>query len=220
MKGLINALGDLKSRIMAATAATADTLIDLRKNIATIRGQLSDLESKPLPRAELILHTQQYIDLAVARFIEKEGPTLVRTLGAPRDTPRLPQYMSDNDFFNVLLLSAARDAVPSFVAKLEYEEGIPSAQRPALIEGLKQDLARLEVEDEKLVDDICDTGRATGTGITAHHRPEVLQRREAESRKRQLSEQNELDRAARESQINRRHAERRRGVPSPYLSRG
>jgi hypothetical protein len=86
----------------------------------------------------------------------------------------------------------------------DYASGPASTKRADEVARLTGELARLEAEEEALIDGM------NAAGIPVPHRPEVLARREVETRRREQAENAAADREAREAQLDARHARRGR----------
>ncbi len=216
-------LADLKTWLGRTTAMIEQELTALRQRITGTRKARNVAEHAPL-RVEDIVGTK--IPAAVAEagaaWLRERGSSLIhgeQSLGHPTwaGSTRLPWSYLEAPSWGAWCASdpaGAAEFLSNLVRQVTYEAGPPSAERPALIARLDAELAELEAAEEAMVD-------AMGAeGLIVAHRPEVVQRREAEARRRERAAQSAAARAEQEAAINRAHAEAAaapRAVRSPYL---
>ncbi len=107
------------------------------------------------------------------------------------------------------LVKSGREAI---LAAMEYVEGPPVAEQPAVVRRLESELAEMKIEEEAFIDGLPPR-------LKVPHRPETLQRRETERRQAEQREAADANRAEREKAINEHHAARPRVAYSSYVGR-
>jgi hypothetical protein len=83
----------------------------------------------------------------------------------------------------------------SLLAASLREPGPARADRPKILERLRQELAALETAEEQIVDEMASAG------LNVEHRSEVVARRVAEASRQRSTQQAVADRTAREAKI-------------------
>jgi hypothetical protein len=178
--------------------------------------QLSQAQGAPYPPAELADRMREWLRTYLDYREHELGRIVPLTMGPREPRPKAPGG-NDEALLLMLLREAAEAGIPAFVARLgDYQPGPPAAERPALIATLERELAELQAGEEGMID------AAAANGVAIAHRPEVIQRREAEAAQRKREEAAIAMRKAREEAINRAHEEARargRVAHSPYLTR-
>jgi hypothetical protein len=222
---IFSRLADLTREIAGATRSARDSIESLRQEIATRRRALVAAVELPIPRAELVERFRVLVDERAERFRRTPPPgqrwtsaaSLLRALGDPAASPAL-RIANVDEMFS-LLCFVAGDAMKAGAERLVeiegWQDGAPSAERPALIARLERELRDLETAEEQAID------AAAAAGVVVEHRPEVRERRREDAYQQQRRAEREAAAREREAEVNRVHEQRARGVigRSEYLTR-
>lgn len=193
--------------LLRSTIADAEaSLQSLRQYLTDKRKELGAATIAPMPPAELERELHVCIDKHLDRISQGSAPHVPTHVSKGR----VPGDLFE-EIFRVLLRDTLHDAVPKYIATLQYRHGAPFADRPRLVESITKEIARIEAEEEVLVD------KLNSLGVAVQHRPEVKQRRETERVQKERAERLAANRRTREAAINERHAkdleiERRRAA--------
>ncbi len=219
---LAKALSDMKAKLSRATQTVEHELAALRQRISETRKARDHARRAPRPVEEIIANRiPEAVASAATIWLREWGSILVhseRALGAPTSGwVSLPWTYGAPVPWGALCAGCpdlATEILTGLVRQVEYQPGPASSERPAVVAQLEAELAEMEAAEESMVDAMREHG------LTVEHRPEVKQRREEERSRREREEQAVRFRVARETAINRAHAERAAepgGGPSPYL---
>lgn len=211
------------AKFAGATRDLKDELLKMRERIGATREQLRRLQEDRLPIAEVVRDViPRVVAEAGAFWLQDRGNALLAgnfALAAPSVTGsrQLPWAITDPlpwGAFCVAFPDQAAQLLEGLLRAVPYEEGLPSAERPALIERLTRELAELEAAEERFVDE------AAEAGVVIEHRPEVITRRQNEARRLEREARDAAVRQEREAAINARQSAPTPPVRSEYLHRG
>jgi hypothetical protein len=221
-----SAIKAITSKLSTATSSLHNELSQLRAAIVKTQADLEHARSARLPVEEVVSTIiPAHVKEAGDYWLQQRGGAFVygdRALAAPNveGSRTVPWPITAPIPWHAFCAADPEGAARILTGLLRatpYEEGAPSAARPAMIERLTRQLAEQEAEEERFVDE------AAEAGIVIAHRSEVQQRRNAEA-ERMRREAVERERRARlEAEINRRAAEERgqpRVTRSQYLETG
>jgi hypothetical protein len=214
----MNVLGKIAERFTTAVRSLHQDLTTRREQIAAKRQERDHAQDGPLPRPEVLTRFNQSID-AMAAYQAKEHveSLVVHHFGAaPHRTEGRPPWVANTPvswgFLALFCGDLLKARFAELAAAVEYVPGPPAAARAALVARLEGELAELEAQEEQLID------QAAEAGVAIEHRAEVLERRQNEQRRAQLTEQAEAGRREREAAVNAGHATRASRVTrSSYL---
>jgi hypothetical protein len=182
-----------------------------------------------LPRAEVHARFCAAVDADAARWWSDRGHRVLREFGqygAPAGRPSdvLREVGPGPVGLGVPLTGGAasaflgpmlKDAMAAWLRGQDYHDGLPAAERPAVIARLQAELEAAKAAEEALVDEM------NGAGLAVEHRPDVRERRDRAERDRTSRDREAEARAERETRLNERHAaaNRRRVVRPNVLSK-
>jgi hypothetical protein len=216
---LVSTIRDLGQKLRAATATITESIASARAEIAAKQHALGHAQRGPRPPAEVMEQFNVWVDAMTAHQAKEYGLGLVtlRFGAAPGadhgGSPWTPNAEMTWGFACLFLGAELKRRFAELVKSVPYEAGPAEADRLGVIERLTRELAAADAREEALIDE------AAAAGVVIAHRPEVVERRTQEARRRELAERAEADRKEREAALNRRHTERGGPVPSPYLER-
>lgn len=207
----------IAKKLTSATDSITGEIAKLRASIAEKRKALGNATGAPRPVEEII---RDRIPETVAEsgriWLRDRGSSLIRgdhSLGSTKaGSVRLPWTFQEAPPWGAICAGCpdlATEILETLIRQVPYEAGPATSDRAAVIARLERDLAELEAVEEGIVD------QAAEAGVAIQHRPEVVQRRNTEARRRELEEQKARDRAARETALNEAH--RSRAARSRYL---
>jgi hypothetical protein len=210
-------LTSLTTDVKTATRTVTDTIASLRGEIVAARRQLAAAREAPVPREELIQRFRALVDERGERFRRTPPPGQQWTSAASMLRPLASWERAGDvrvekvdELFDLLCL-VGRDAMNAGAARLAeiegWQDGAPSAERPALIARLEREVTALEDAEERAVD------AAVEVGVVVEHRPEVRERRY----ERQRRTAREDSARAKQAEIDRRAEQRRE--PDGVLAR-
>ncbi len=214
MTSMAKALGDLRKKLAGTTGEIRNEISSLRDQIKEREQQLSHARGAPYPPAELADRMRAWLRAHLDYREHELGRLVPSSMGPTTPQPNAPGG-NDEALLFILVRDAAEAAIPAFIERLgDYGWGPSAAERPSLIARLENELAQLQAAEESLIDE------AAANDVVISHRPEVIQRRQAEAARRKREEDAVAARKTREEALNRAHEEQRvrgRAVPSPYL---
>jgi hypothetical protein len=203
-----------------------------RRDLDTVRGDLSRYMGRMPP----LLPRSEIVERVIPELVQKTGAAWLRgqqaealirgpqALASPGTEPKVLSWGSGAIPWGVTCAAAPDEAIrflTALIKAIPFEEGPPSAERPALIARLQGALAELEVEEERLVDE----AQAAGSSIL--HRREVQERRFLAGRdvsNAAVRRQREAEIDARQPQFRSRLIDldrvRGRVAYAPYLTSG
>lgn len=211
---LLSKIANLGAEIRQATATVQDNIAELRAAITAKRDELTRATRAAAPPAEVIERFDRWVDEMAAYHHREYGTGLVTQRFGAAEGPRAPWGLREAVTWGELCAFAGEVVKANFaqvVRTTEYTPGPASKDRGAIVARLEAELGELETREEQLVDE------AGAAGVVIAHRPEVLERRTTEARRRELAEQAAADRREREAAINQRHEAARGPVISQYL---
>jgi hypothetical protein len=173
MKGIFGKVVDFASGLRQATTAAHELIAERRRAIAAKRAELQRAEAGPRPPAEVIGRFEAWVDELAAYQAREYGRGLVvHRFGSVSKEPGTgapwgPGTELTWGFAALFLGPELKQRFADLVRATAYEAGPPAAERPALVERLRGELAQLEAEEEQLVDE------AAAAGVTIAHRAPV-----------------------------------------------
>lgn len=202
----------VKAQLSQAVTTAKGQITDLRGEIGRLRKELAHAQRLPLPLSDIEPRIAESVRQAGARWLAEHGEILVRSEGGigtyqAKCGGRLPFTAAEAIPFGALCAGAPDQVIELLSAiyqQVPYEAGPPAAERPALIERLKRELAEAEQVEEAAVDE------AAAAGVVIAHRPEVVARRRAEAAAREREEREVADRARRQEALDTEHDTRLR----------
>jgi hypothetical protein len=213
-----DAIRSITSKLRSATKGALEQISEIRRRISETRAGLRQLETAPLPRAEIQERAATTVQQAGAVWLKDNARNVLTGLGTFNKKATLLAVKHGDELMSwgAFCASDPQAAITRLLAVVEqtdYQPGPASALRPDLIAAAALELAALEDAEEKLVDE------AAAVGIVIEHRPEVLQRRQQEHRQRELEEQRVADRRRRQEALDAAHAQQPRPAGhSQYLA--
>jgi DNA repair exonuclease SbcCD ATPase subunit len=183
------------SKIQDATRTINEQIERARTRITGLRRELENARTARVPYEEMEARAPEAVNQRAEIWLKKHGVSLLhhgredlgyRAIGSPGATGSF--NLSDgleSDLFGALCAAHPEQATAllrALVRRVPCDNiGTQSAQRSALIARLEKDLATLEAEEERIVDE------AATSGISITHRPEVTHRRDMERLERERS---------------------------------
>lgn len=225
MSSVIDKFKTLARTLTSAATTMTDAIAQRRQQIVEKAKEVQHARTDLIPVSEIIeTRIPETVHEAGAYAIADLGPILIQGIGAPvlGGSVRLPWDPKSPLEWRVICAAMPETAIAiltALVRQIQYEPGPSSAERPATIERLERELAALEIEEEAAVDQAC------AAGVQIAHRAEVIARRQAEARQRELVEAATADRRRRQEAIDAKAAARaednRHTAPggSAYLAR-
>lgn len=212
---MIKRLADLGRDLAAALRSASADVATLREQIRTRRRERDAATTAPCPPDEVVARFEAWVDQTGAWWRSETGAGLVMHAFGAAAGPKSPwgpdatvQWGALCGLFAPML----KQEFGELVRATAYVAGPASAARAGLVERLERELAEVESTEERLIDE------AATAGVQIAHRPEVVQRREAERLKRERAEAAEVVRLAHEAAINARPAWRA-AARSAYLEK-
>lgn len=209
----VEKMKSLAKKLTSATSTIVDEIGKARREIAEKRRELQHATDAPVPISEIVERIQAHVREVGAVWLAEYGSSLIsgdRGAGSPpwsyTGSPPWGAICASDPDYAVSFLRWIAERVP-------YEPGPASAERPEIIRRLELELAEIELLEENLIDD------AAGAGVNVAHRPEVIQRRDAEARQRHHEERAAEARLERQKFLDDAHARRPRTGLSEYLTR-
>jgi hypothetical protein len=163
---------------VSATEAARNDIAEVRARIAELRRQLLEASEWPLPRADVSPRIRDVVQSAGDYWISTYGSSLIHgeaALASPTllrgDQVQLPDYgkaLMTWGAYCAAFPDQACACLEALVAKVQYQAGLPQAERPAVVERLTSELQALETREEAAIDEM------NHAGVVIAHRPEVL----------------------------------------------
>jgi hypothetical protein len=211
---VLKTLAKVGREFTAAIKSASADVASLRAQIRAKRTERAAAHGAPCPPDEVIARFEAWVDELATWWRRERGADAVKhCFGAP-EAPKSPWNPNDQVRWADLCGFAGPALKASFaelVHATEYTPGPTTAARPGVVERLDRELAELEATEEALID------QAVAAGVQIAHRPEVLERREAERLKRERAEAAELVRLASEA-VPAARPEQYRAARSQYIN--
>jgi hypothetical protein len=217
----MSVLSDLRKKITDATSSVTSQILTARRAIVSTREEIARLKKAPVPLVEIDARIDEIVAQRGAAWLEQHAGQLLRHhdrfgRGLAQADGRGPIEIpgtDERDVFGFLCAgnpTVARETLRALMRRLEFTPGPPAADRGRMLAALEARRRELEAREEELVEAV------NTDGLTFAHRPEVLQRREQEARRRELEEKSVADRQRRQAEVDARHSEEGRDA-SPNL---
>jgi hypothetical protein len=216
-------LKDFAGRVASATRGVHEEIGGLRARLAELREARKVVQLAPLPADEIRDHIATLVGDRGDKWMADHGEELLRdprpgwrALGAYAGRGRFAVPVGvERDYFGFVCATdpeRAQQMLDALAERVEFTPGLPAADRPGELARIERELAQAEAAEERAIDE------AAAAGVTISHRAEVVQRRQAEARARELEEQRVADRARRQADLDAQHQEGgQRGRPH-YLA--
>jgi hypothetical protein len=236
MSGIVGGMKAIGAKLAGAVKAAGEVsneVARLRAAIVEKRRELLHASEAPVPPADMGPRIAAHVREAGQVWLDSWGKGVILGEGGLADpklrgSVRLPWSINAAPPWGAICASdpaGAEAFLSGIVARLAYEPGPAVSGRPALIARIEADLAELELSEVLLVDE------AGAAGVVIEHRPEVLERRANEARRREIEERSAAERRQRQGALDARHetrrsrlitidADARGGARSAYLEQG